>query len=268
MISEINTPGLFDSKIENLCIKHRFITVIGSGGKTALIWRLAAGFKLTVDNGRETFISGAENRKILVTPTTKMFVPQKKEKLYDRYCDGVPPCPIPGITLSGIFNKASGKLEALPEGCLEEIIPSYDLVLMEGDGSRGLPLKAWTADEPVVPPFTNLTIGVLPLWPLGEPVSEKIIHRLPLFLALSGAAEGEALTMEHFRKLITGSAAGSMAGLFAKARGEKILFFNQIEDDSAMEQARELAESLAPEFRKGLCGIYAGSVRENRFTEL
>ena len=234
------------------------VTVIGSGGKTSLIWRLAASLR--------------PGRKILVTPTTKIFVPPEGSKLYDGYYNGVPRAAAPGITLAGLFNEASGKLESLPLQDLEGIIPYYDLVLIEGDGSRELPLKAWTKDEPVVPASTAFTIGVLPLWPLGKPVSEKLIHRLPLFLTLSGAAQGESLKPEHFLRLITGVSKGTGAlplpGLFAKARGRKVLFFNQIEDDEALRQARELVDLLPPEFRGGLTAIIAGSVQKNIIEEL
>jgi probable selenium-dependent hydroxylase accessory protein YqeC len=233
------------------------VTVIGSGGKTSLIWHLAANL--------------TQGRGILVTPTTKMLVPSPEEKLYDHYFNGLP-ASVPGVTLAGIFNEAAGKLESLPLPVLSRLITNqrggaYDLVLIEGDGSRGLPLKAWAGDEPVVPDFTTLTIGVLPLWPLGKPVSENLIHRLPLFLSLTGAAAGETLRPEHITAIITGGAGrdggSSQGGLFAKARGKKVLFFNQVEDDEALTRAREIVNNLTPDFRDGLSAIIAGSVRLN-----
>ena len=220
------------------------VTVIGSGGKTSLIWRLAAS------------LSG--NRRILVTPATKMFLPE--EKLYDRYCSGVPPEPVPGITLAGLFNETSGKLESLAFRQLEKIVPDYDLALIEGDGSRERPLKAWAEDEPVVPNFTDLTIGVLPLWPIGKPVSETLVHRLSLFQELTGAAAGETIKPEHLLCLIP--------ALFAKAKGKKLLFLNQIEDEISLKQARELSDNLPQEFRNGLYGIIAGSVKLGTIEEL
>ncbi|MDR1351993.1 MAG: putative selenium-dependent hydroxylase accessory protein YqeC, partial [Treponema sp.] len=135
------------------------VTIIGSGGKTSLIWHLARRF-------------AEKPRAVLVTPTAKMFPPAES---------------LPGVTVKGILNPETGKLEALPPGELEKLPAAYDIVLIEGDGSRGLPLKGWAEHEPVIPPFTAITVGVLPLWPLGRPVSEEIIHRLPEFCALTGA---------------------------------------------------------------------------------
>jgi probable selenium-dependent hydroxylase accessory protein YqeC len=169
---------------------------------------------------------------------------------------------IPGVETAGTLNRATGKLEALPPEELERTAPAYDLVLIEGDGSRGLPLKGWAPGEPVVPAFSGFTAGILPLRPLGEEVSERIIHRLPLFCRLSGAGEGDTLTAEHLVRVITGCP--DAPGLFAAARGEKILIFNQIEDDAALLKAGEIAARLPEAFRSGLCAVLAGSVRLDR----
>lgn len=242
--------------------RYKAVTVIGSGGKTSLIWRLAASFAEQPD------------RKILVTPTTKMFVPAPGTKLCDHYFGSgvLPPDPVPGVSLAGIFNEETKKLEALPPAELEKNVSSYDLVLIEGDGSGGLPLKAWADYEPVVPFFTDLTIGMLPLAPIGKPVSESLIHRLPLFIELTGASPGEPIKAEHILRLITGRqvkpGAAPLPGLFAKARGKKLLFFNQAENDNTLTQARELAGLLPQRFREGLHGIIAGSVRDDWVAEL
>ncbi|GHU20737.1 hydroxylase accessory protein YqeC [Spirochaetia bacterium] len=244
------------------------LTVIGSGGKTSLIWCLAQYLRgQHKDDGRPC--------KILVTPTTKMLVPPAQAGssggLYDHYCNGTPvvsrttsDCK-DGITLAGIFNEKTGKLESLPPETLERIATAYDLVLIEGDGSRGLPLKAWAEHEPAVPPFTTVTVGILPLMSLGMPVSETFVHRLPLFSTLSGAREGDILKPEHLVRVITGTP--NAKGLFADAKGRRILFFNQVEDDKTLRSARELVSLLPKDFRSGLGGIITGSVRRDTVWE-
>lgn len=212
------------------------VTVIGSGGKTSLIWHLARYF-------------ASKPCSVLVTTTTKMFPPAETELL-------------PGIVTAGRLNRQTGKLEAPPLEELAERAAACDLVLIEGDGSRGLPLKGWTEYEPVVPPFTTVTVGVLPLWPLGKPVSEELIHRLPLFRALTGAAIGNVLTLEHLVPVIAGGK--TEKSLFTAAVGRKILFLNQIEDEASVSSAKKLATLLPPDFRPLLHGIIAGSVRQDR----
>ncbi len=227
------------------------VTFVGSGGKTSLIWLLAR------------FLA---RRVILVTPSTKIFVPAPEEKCFDRYCEGIPAAPVPGITLAGCFNAETGKLESLPTAALEKAVRGYDAVLIEGDGAKELPLKGWAEHEPVVPSVTNVTVGVLPLWPLGMPVSEKIIHRLPLFCELTGASPGDTITAGHFAAVIEGG--GKSRSLFTDARGRRILFFNQAENARAVEQCRETLRLLTPEFRVSLSGIIAGSVKQNTVHEM
>jgi probable selenium-dependent hydroxylase accessory protein YqeC len=169
---------------------------------------------------------------------------------------------IPGVETAGTLNRATGKLEALPPEELERTASSYDLVLIEGDGSRGLPLKAWAAGEPVVPAFTSFTAGLIPLWPLGERVSGRIIHRLPLFCRLAGVGEGETLAGEHLVRVITGRP--DAPGLFAAAKGKKLLLFTQIEDDAALLSAGE-TEALLPEaFRSSLFAVLGVSAKLDR----
>ncbi|GHT65057.1 hypothetical protein FACS1894110_06030 [Spirochaetia bacterium] len=230
------------------------LTVIGSGGKTSLIWHLAQHLR-----GRHK--NDERSRKILVTPTTKMLVPSAETGLYDHYCSGAPTDCKDGITLAGRFNEKTGKLESLPLDELERIVPDYDLVLIEGDGSRGLPLKAWAEHEPAVPSFTTITVGILPLMSLGMPVSETLIHRFSLFSTLSGAQEGGILKPEHLVRVITGHKGAK--GLFAAAQGRKVLFLNQVEDDKSLGQARELVSLLPEDFHSGLWGIIAGSVHQD-----
>jgi len=245
---------------KHLSRHNAVVTIIGSGGKTSLIWHLTASL--------------SDDRKILVTTTTKMLVPSPDTKHYDRYygLGGLPPDPAPGVTLAGLFNRDKGKLESFPPEKLENLASGYDLVLIEGDGAKGHPYKAWARHEPIVPPFTNLTIGVLPMRQLGEPISEKLIHRLSLFLSLTDTSAGELLKREHILKLITGKPArvgeSPLPGLFARACGKKLLFFNQVEDKTSLNHARKLAESLPAGIRGGLCGIIAGSVREDWVVEL
>jgi probable selenium-dependent hydroxylase accessory protein YqeC len=173
---------------------------------------------------------------------------------------------IPGVETAGTLNRTTGKLEALPLEELERTAVSYDLILIEGDGSRGLPLKAWAPGEPVVPTFTSFTAGLIPLWPLGEKVSGSIIHRLPLFRLLVGAGEGETLTGGYLVRVITGRP--DAPGLFAAARGKKLLLFTQVEDEAALRKAGEIKALLPDAFRSGLSAVLGISARLDRVTVL
>jgi probable selenium-dependent hydroxylase accessory protein YqeC len=232
-------------------IEKPVVTIIGTGGKTSLLFHLARGKR---------------HCKTLVTTTTHIGRPLEEDDLYDYFFDenNLPRSGQNGISLC--VSTEGGKFKSLPLPTLEKIITAFDYTFIEGDGSRTLPLKGWADYEPVVTQSTNITVGIVPLWTLGKPASEKIIHRLPLFLSLTGAHEGGAIELKHFVPLITGT--DRACGLFTRARGKKILFFNQTEDDETLASAKNLLAMLPQDFRGGLSGIIAGSVHNNSVTAL
>ena len=232
--------------------KPLIITFIGSGGKTSLIWLLAR------------CLAGNPQRKILVTPSTKMFPPS--EKYYAHYFVKPPGAAEAGITLAGKYNRTTGKLEsfALPE--LERSAALFDLVLIEGDGSRELPLKGWAEYEPVVPACTDYTIGIIPLWPLGMVLSEKIIFRLPEFCALCGAQPGDTLTPEHLAAVIGGNE--GCRSLFSAGRGSQILFLNCREMPAEPYLSGEIINLLNENFKRTLHTIASINIQQNNMYPL
>jgi probable selenium-dependent hydroxylase accessory protein YqeC len=270
---------------------NEVITIIGSGGKTSLLWFLArcfaggavAGVSLSGDRppcrgATAGEASGSAEHRVLVTTTTKMGAPDFESGLFDHFINGLSidmidadtrPLPAikPGITFAGNHEKGASKTTALPSALLSSLIQSADVTLIEGDGSKTLPLKGWADDEPVVPPFTTVTVGVIPLWPLGMPITEAIVHRLPRFCALTGAGEADMLTTSHLAAAVSGGTdkdGTERRGLFAEACGKRVLFFNQAEDEKALRQAGEIMGLLPAAFRASLNAAIVGSVKGDR----
>ncbi|MDL2254020.1 putative selenium-dependent hydroxylase accessory protein YqeC [Ruminococcaceae bacterium OttesenSCG-928-I18] len=221
--------------------------VVGSGGKTTLLWLLAQTHR---------------DKKVLVTTTTQMSPPQSER--IDRVLDGEELAgeeAITGVTFAADTN-AAGKKVSPGLDQLERAAPRYDLVLYEADGSRNLPLKGWAEYEPVVPPFTSCTIGVIPLWPLGRRADESIIHRFPLFCRLTGISPGETITARHLVKVICGGS-GADKGLFEKALGQKTLFFSQIESPDDWQNVQTVMSLLPKNGGEQTMRIIAGSAKQN-----
>ncbi len=65
-----------------------------------------------------------------------------------------------------------------------------DVLLIEADGARGLPLKAPRAHEPVVPPETTLLVPVASLAALGRPLDEQHVMNASAVSAHFGFPEG------------------------------------------------------------------------------
>ena len=225
------------------------VAVIGSGGKTTLVWLLASTFR---------------HERVLVTTTVKMWLPEPDQ--YDAFPDpavftaagpAAQAAP-PGITFAGVRLSAEGKIGALPPEALASRRTHFDKLFIEADGSRRRPYKGWADHEPVVPEWTDLTIAVLPPPQSGRIVSEACVHRLPEFLAISGAVPGEPLRPAHLAAAIA-----HPNGLLARARGRIVLFFSQVETGEARKAAEETAALLPPACRERLWKIVAGSACDN-----
>ena len=136
--------------------------IIGSGGKTTLLYLLARELSRTC--------------RVIVTTSTHI---QRPEGL--PYCETV--TAVSGLTVVGTPCE-SGKLAA-PRQSFAALAALADYVLVEADGSRCLPLKAHAPHEPVLPENTAQVITVVGASGLNRPIAE-VVHRPERFTALTG----------------------------------------------------------------------------------
>ena len=153
--------------------------VIGSGGKTSLLRRLAEELPGTVLLCTTTHIRPFEEYPLLTAPTPEDI--RKALTAYRVLCLGTP-C-------------ENGKLTA-PSLSVETLATLADYVLVEADGSRQLPLKAHEAHEPVIPAVSRQVICVVGASGFGKPIRESV-HRPEQFCALTGAAASDPVTPEQ-----------------------------------------------------------------------
>jgi probable selenium-dependent hydroxylase accessory protein YqeC len=225
------------------------VAVIGCGGKTSLI-------ELIVDRLRD--------KKVLVSTTTKIFPPKMKDIVL---CETLGQCeerePRTGIQYMGLLNSASGKLEALPEAFLAALQPRYDIVLLEADGSRGLPCKGWLANEPVVPDYCTHTVGVITMGALGKPAGESTVHRLPEFKTLTGVGEGKTITAAALEAMIC-----APAGMFKNSAGKRYVIVNQAEDDVTGAIAMSFLQTIKEKYPALFEKLLFGSVHKDVWQEV
>lgn len=224
------------------------VAITGSGGKTTLMLRLAAEWRA---------------KRVLLSTTTSI---ARDEVAGSHYLYSQPeqwraPSPAQGIHVAGI--EKNGSLQAPPLRELQLAREGFDLTLLECDDSRGLPLKGWRENEPVVPDFADLTVGVTTIWPVGRPVSDSLIYQKGLFIILCGAALGESLTLAHMATAIA-----HPRGLFHNACGRRALLINQIKSDTEREAAKELVKLLPEEFARTLDCIVVGSLHQKEYIYL
>ena len=152
-------------------VRHRLIAVVGGGGKTTLIYELA----------RELRECGL---RALVTTTTHMYQMGKY-----------------GFVPMGT-GCGDGKIRGVKPDIPKNYLKEYDVVLVEADGSKGLPVKCPAAYEPVLPAGVDLVIGVAGAAAIGKAFS-ACCHRYPLACEFLGCTTQEPVTAEQMLKLLT-----------------------------------------------------------------
>lgn len=208
---------------ELLDIRPGVTALAGGGGKTTMMYTLA----------QELSAHGT----VLCTTTTRILPPEHLPVLacVDRaelervrcVCAGRP--------------AAEGKLAA-PAQSIGELAALADYVLVEADGSRGLPVKAHLSHEPVIPEEAGLTAVLVGASGFGRPIGEAV-HRWERFCTLTGARPEAPVTAERLAAALTAEGFGDL------------IFVNQTETPEQMAEARRLAALLdRPVFAGALKG--------------
>lgn len=161
------------------------IAVVGAGGKTTLIHKLAVQYR-------------AEGKSVFVTTTTHMFI-EENTLLTDDADTIIGELRENGYAMAGI--PEGEKIKALSPGTFEKVCAVADVVLVEADGSKHMPLKYPNAAEPVIPEGADRIIVVWGPHGLGKPVCQ-VCHRPQLAMACLDAAEDTIITEEHVRHLL------------------------------------------------------------------
>ena len=227
------------------------VSVVGAGGKTTLVYRLAAEAR-------------SAGWRVLVTTTTHMGTlheattgPVLVEAESDIEVDLARALATEGRATVLGRRVRPDKIEGLAPERVDALVATADLVLVEADGARGRSLKVPAAHEPVIPASTTLVIVVAALDVLGRPLDAATVHRLELVCAATGAPEGAlvdpallAAALVHPSSYPSRIREGVRSGVF----------LNKADDDAAIGVAAKMAALLRPPYEL----VAAGSARFGR----
>ena len=205
---------------------HRVVALVGAGGKTSTLYALA----------REARATGLT---VIVTTTTHIRPHPRLSLTWET--DGEKLRALvdtQGVVVCG-RREPTGKLTLA--AAVETCRRAADVVLVEADGAKMLPLKAPAEHEPAIPPCADAVVAVAGLDGVGQAV-EAACHRPERVRALLGAGEGHLLTPADVAALLAHPQGGR------KGVAEGMAFrclLNKADTPARLQYAREAAALLA-----------------------
>jgi probable selenium-dependent hydroxylase accessory protein YqeC len=177
------------------------------------------------------------NRRVLVSTTTHIGAPPdglyagSLDEVLSRWAEGRPA--VVGQPT------AEGKLTMLPWGALEEYMSLADIVFLESDGAKRLPLKVPADREPVLLPQSDIVLAVCGLTSVARPLGQ-VCFRLEKAEALLGKRAEEPVTEEDLARILA-SESGGRKGVGPR---DYYMVANQCDDVLRLAQAGRVACAL------------------------
>ena len=155
------------SKLQRILLEKEkaFISVTGGGGKTSFLVSFSSYLKkmgysvlITTSTKLASPYSFSYNTDyIFLTSSILNYWPHKGESV-----------------LYGTYDEERGKTVSPPESIVSRLYERYDVVIVEADGSRRLPLKKHTERDPVIWSNTTSIVAISGLWGYGKRISDVV----------------------------------------------------------------------------------------------
>jgi len=216
------------------------ISLVGAGGKTSLMFRLAHSFAeagapvLTTTTTKIKTPAPGQSPCVILADSPKEIIAQAKKRIAQR------------LHLSaGAARPLSRpeKMGGFPPEFIDELKKKspFQWIIVEADGAAMKPLKAPAPHEPVTPDSSGWVIGVVGLKNVGKPLNRRNLFRPELFSAITGVKMGEPISEESVAISISHEM-GIMKG--SPEHAKKIAFLNMADDPKRLETGRRIALAL------------------------
>jgi len=168
------------------------VSLVGAGGKTSLMFRLAHELSAAGDS-------------VLTTTTTKIWIPSKDqsaqvivssareiilEKARQILSDAL------HFTAAAQELSSLKKLKGFKAKFIDDLWVSglFRWILVEADGAAGRSLKAPAKHEPVIPILSKRVVGIIGMDAVGKPLNKTWVFRPEIFSDLTGLKAGQPIT--------------------------------------------------------------------------
>jgi probable selenium-dependent hydroxylase accessory protein YqeC len=230
--------------------------MVGAGGKTSALRVLAEELK-------------ASGRSVIATTTTAMYarelaavgplflgedeglVARLRQSIADGQAAGVAAGHAPGGKVTGLGVAAVDSLWARR---------LTDYLLVEADGSRRLPFKAFGPGEPVLPSATTTVVQVAGLGVIGLPLTAEHVHRAELMAQMLGVPLGCEVT----RQMFVDGLKLQLSALMADAAHPRIVTLLNGADSLPVESLGRAVASDLLDLDRGASVVVLACLRERR----
>jgi probable selenium-dependent hydroxylase accessory protein YqeC len=253
-----NRPGETFSLIESLDLKSReVISLVGAGGKTTLMFRLA---KELIQGGK----------RVITTTTTKilepspdetegLFVESDEAKLKEWVRGHV--AEYKHMTLAR-ERLGAGKLRGISPAFALDLwnLDSVDYLIIEADGAAGRPVKAPREGEPVIPSNTTLVVAMLGVDGAGKELNDENVFQAELISTMTGIPLGRPLTEEALSILVT-----HLQGIFkgTPSFSRVIVFLNKVDLSEGVQKAERIAEKILEKKNRQIERVVLGQLKKD-----
>jgi probable selenium-dependent hydroxylase accessory protein YqeC len=237
--------------------EKELISLVGAGGKTTLMFRLA----------KELLGTG---KKVVTTTTTKIAEPTHEDT----------PClfvdPDPAKTLRWVRDHLdryqhltlaskrleSGKLQGISTDLVIDLWEGVliDYLVIEADGAARRPVKAPREKEPVIATNTTLVIAILGLDGVDATLSEENVFQPEQFSKITGIPVGAQISPEAMARVMT-HPEGLFKGTPPQARA--IAFLNKVDVVRGIEKGRRVAEKILEKKDPRIERVVLGQLQSN-----
>jgi molybdenum cofactor cytidylyltransferase len=255
------------------------VSIVGAGGKTTAVQQLAGELS-------------AGGKRVVATTSTAMFLSQLSAigPVHMATGEGTSElvAHLEDVLATGRAAAVAeslgdaGKVAGLSAARLSELWSAglADFLIVEADGSRGLPFKAFAPHEPQVPAAATTVVVMAGLDALGVTISEGQVHRAHLLASLLDIPLGSVVTA----RVLADGLSAQIAQLRGTTRARIVAMLNKADGVSGQASGMAVAELLeraasgprrlpdGPHEAAGADGradsVVVASLREKRFTRL
>lgn len=224
--------------LEALDIRNRIprvISLVGGGGKTTVMYELAEELE-------------SIGKKVIVTTSTHIRKPADYRTVTAERAEELKKIPWDhGILVTG-REAEDGKLKGMAEEELEKLSAYCDVLLIEADGAKCLPLKVPMIHEPVIIPATELVIACAGLDCVGRPFKDYCF-RYEKACGLLEKRPEDIISEEDVAEILC-----SLEGSRKAVEGREYRIILNKADD---EERKRMAERIIGHCRKEYTGITA-----------